>query len=185
MGKTGTENNFRDFVDKYKDKVFNTCYGFVHNVEDAEDLTQEVFIQLYESLSSFRGEAQISTWLYRIAINKSLDHLRAMKRQKRWSTLKKVFVADLPEDIPDHLEENPQTILEEKQRIRVLEEAMGRLPENQRIVFTLSKYEKMSHQEISEIMEISISATEALMHRAKLNLRKILRAYYEREEKNH
>lgn len=73
---------FNQIVHNYKDRILNVCYRFVLNKEDAEDLTQEVFIEIYKSFGSFKGDSGIYTWIYRIAVNKSLDFLRKNKRQK-------------------------------------------------------------------------------------------------------
>ena len=89
--KNADEAAFRFLVEKYQDKVFNTCLGFLRNVEEAEDLTQEVFIEVYESIVSFRGDAKVATFLYRIAVNKSLDYLRKKKRKKRFSFVLSIF----------------------------------------------------------------------------------------------
>jgi RNA polymerase sigma-70 factor, ECF subfamily len=96
--KSGDLKSFKILIDDHQKKVLNTCYRFVNNKEDAEDLTQEVFIEVYKSISSFRGESKISTWIYRIAITKSLDFIRKKKRKKRFAIIKKVFSDDTLED---------------------------------------------------------------------------------------
>lgn len=80
----GDETAFKKLVDEWQDMVYNTAAGIVQNEEDADDITQEVFIQVYQSVRSFKGESKFSTWLYRIAVTKSLDHL---KRKKQKSVL--------------------------------------------------------------------------------------------------
>ena len=82
---------FRQLVDQYKDKVVNTCYGFVHQKEDAEDIAQDVFIEAWLSYPKFRGESSLSTWLYRIAVNKSLDAVRKQKTKKYISLFKNLL----------------------------------------------------------------------------------------------
>ena len=77
--------DFKSLVEIHQEKVRNTCFRFVKNSEDADDVAQEVFIQVYESLDKFRNEAEISTWIFRIAVNKSLDFLRRKKRKKRFA----------------------------------------------------------------------------------------------------
>lgn len=179
--KNDSEPNFESLVTRYQQSVLNTCFGFLHNREEAEDVTQEVFMEVYRSMDAFRGEAKISTWLYRIAVSKSLDAIRRKKRQKRFGSLTRVFGFN-----PDHEtvnltpEENPHNTLEEAERARILKNAVDALKQNQKIAITLSKYEGFSNKEIAAIMEISVPAVEALIHRAKKNLRKILSAYYER-----
>ena len=180
--KKGDLKSFRILVDEHQKKVLNTCYRFVRSREDAEDLTQEVFIEVYKSISSFRGESKISTWIYRIAVTKSLDFIRRKKRKKRFAILKSTFSGDtIEEDIPDNQNLNPGGKIEEQERIRILNEALGSLPENQRTAFTLSKYDEMSYKEIAEILNTTVSSVESLIHRAKQNLKKRLQNYYEKK----
>ena len=80
--KKGDETAFKTIVDTWQDMVYNTAIGIVQNAEDAEDITQEVFVQVYHSVSSFKGDSKFSTWLYRIAVTKSLDHVAAEKKKK-------------------------------------------------------------------------------------------------------
>ena len=81
--KKGDEAAFKEIVESSQGLVYNTALGIVQNPEDAEDVTQEVFVQLYESIKSFKGESKLSTWLYRITVSKAMDHLRKKKRKKR------------------------------------------------------------------------------------------------------
>ena len=119
--KQGDIKSFKIFVDEHQKKVLNTCYRFLNNKEDAEDLTQEVFIEVYKSISSFRGDSKISTWIYRIAVTKSLDFIRKKKRKKRFAILKKVFSDEtLKDDITDTENPNPGVRAEELDRIRIL-----------------------------------------------------------------
>ncbi|HKI78875.1 MAG TPA: sigma-70 family RNA polymerase sigma factor [Ignavibacteriaceae bacterium] len=180
--KSGDFKSFKALVDEHQKKVLNTCNRFVNNREDAEDLTQEVFIEVYRSLSNFRGDSKISTWIYRIAVTKSLDYLRKKKRKKRFGTLKNIFSEENPAiQVKSSESSNPDTNLENEDRIRILNEALGSLPENQRTVFTLSKYDEMSYAEIAEIMDTSLSSVESLIHRAKVNLKKKLTQYYKKK----
>lgn len=159
--------------------VLNTCFRFVLNKEDAEDISQEVFIEAYRSLDSFRQESKLSTWLYRIAVTKSLDHLRKKKRKKRFSSLKRVIgINDPAEELPTPSSETPDEVLSGSERVEVLQHALDALPDNQKTAFLLSKYDGYSNQEIAEIMQTSVSAIESLVHRAKKNLQKQLEKYY-------
>ena len=128
--KKGDLKSFRVLVDEHQRKVLNTCYRFVGSREDAEDLTQEVFLEVYKSISSFRGDSKISTWIYRIAVTKSLDFIRRKKRKKRFAIFKSTFNDDeVEEDIPDNQNLNPGSRIEEQDRIRILNEAIESLPE--------------------------------------------------------
>ena len=180
--KKGDIKSFRILVDEHQRKVLNTCYRFLNNKEDAEDLTQEVFLEVYKSISSFREESKISTWIYRIAVTKSLDFIRKKKRKKRYAVLKRIFSDDaLTVEIPDNSNLNPSRRTEEQDRIRILNEALESLPQNQRAAFTLSKYDELSYKEIADILNTTISSVESLIHRAKNNLKKKLYHYYQKK----
>lgn len=171
---------FRKLVERHKDRVYNTCLGFLHNRQDAEDMAQEVFIQVYEAIETFRGESSLATWIYRIAVTKSLELIRHRKRKKRRAFFESLKRGD---DDPDEVsgEEffvHPGIALEQKERAEILFREIGKLPENQKVAFTLHKVEGLAYKEIAEVMETSLAAVEALMHRAKKNLQKQLHEYY-------
>ena len=172
--QNGDETAFRYLVDDYQDRVYNTALGILQNAEDAEDVAQEVFIQVYRSIQSFKGESKLSTWLYRIATTRALDLIRSKKSKKRFGFMQKLF-GDSNEplmEIPDF--HHPGIKLDQKESSAKLFKAISELPENQRIAFTLHKIEDLSYHEISEVMRTTVPAVESLMHRAKQNLRKSL-----------
>jgi len=183
--KSGGTAAFKDLVELHQDLVLNICYRFLHNRQDAEDMAQEVFLQAHRSISRFRGDAKLSTWLYRIAVSKSLDFIRMKNRKKRFSSIKNVLGISGTggEDIPSPEGANPDTVAERKERLQILQEALNTLPENQRIAITLSKYEGFSQQEIADVLGTTVSAVESLIHRAKQNLKKKLTRYYEKNIK--
>jgi RNA polymerase sigma-70 factor (ECF subfamily) len=178
-GKTSKEDFFSSLVAEHQELVLNTCYRFVFNREDAEDLAQEVFLEIYRSLDRFRAESKLSTWIYRIAVSKSLDHLRRQKRKKRFSSLKRIIGIDDPaDDLPAPPGDNPASVLADKERVVTLQEALNSLPENQKTAFLLSKQDGYSNQEIADILQTSIPAVESLVHRAKKNLQEKLYRHY-------
>ena len=180
--KNGDDDTFRIVVGMYQKMVLNCSYKFLRNREAAEDITQEVFLQVFESVGRFRGDSKLSTWIYRIAITKCLNQLKRQKRKKRFANLINLFGEDkLEERIPAPRESGPEKELENQERARVLGTALEKLPDNQRIAFTLSKYQEMSYQEISLILNTSVSSVESLIHRAKQNLRKWLYDYYKKQ----
>jgi RNA polymerase sigma-70 factor (ECF subfamily) len=179
--KEKDEHSFRVIFEENKRKVINTCFRIVNNTEIAEDLTQEVFIKVYQSVANFRGESKLSTWIFRIAVSKSLDYLRSQKRKKRFALLKSLTGDDkLNKQIsaPENLA--PDIQIDSEERMQVLKQALDSLSENQRIAFSLSKYDEMSYQEIANIMDTSVSSIESLIFRAKKNLRKKLYNYYKK-----
>jgi len=168
---------------QFQEKVRNTCYGFVHNKDDADDLSQEVFIQVYKSYTSFREESEMSTWIYRIAVNKSLDFLRKKKRKKRFAKILPLDGnSDTNEVISLPAESDPQTEFEDHERKQILKQAVDNLPDKQKAVITLSKYEGFRNKEIADVLHISLSSVEALMYRAKKNLHKKLYNYYRKSQ---
>ena len=172
--KNGDEAAFRELVETHKDRVYNTALGIVQNAEDAEDVAQEVFIQVYRAIHNFKGESKLSTWLYRITTTRSLDVLRARKSKKRFGALTRLFgEGNEPDvDIPDF--HHPGVALDQKENAARLFKAIAQLPENQKAAFTLHKMEDLSYQEVSDVMGVTVAAVESLMHRAKQNLRKLL-----------
>ncbi len=172
--RNGDELAFKYLVDNYQDRVYNTAIGIVQNAQDAEDVAQEVFIQVYRSIHNFKGESKLSTWLYRIATTRSLDLLRSRKSKKRFGLLQRLFGEENEPlyELPDF--NHPGIALDRKENAARLFRAIAQLPENQKIAFTLHKMEDLSYQEVSEVMKTSVPAVESLMHRAKQNLRKML-----------
>jgi RNA polymerase sigma factor (sigma-70 family) len=178
--KKGNQVAFRELVKIHQTKVFNNCLGFVRNQTEAEDLTQEVFIEVFHSIQKFKGDSKLSTWIYRISVTKSLDFLKSQKRQKRFAFLKSImgFEDDQPQYEP--VEHNhPGVLFENKERASILFSKIDELSDNQRIAFTLSKIDGLSYQEIAEVMQLSMQSIEALLFRAKQNLQKKLKNYYE------
>ncbi len=181
----GNRDIYRELVEKYKSMLFLTCMGFLHNKDDAEDLTQEIFIQVYQSLPKFRGESSFSTWIYRIAVNAALNKIRKesksflVKRFESFMVGEKQKMLEIP--IPEN--ENPETILIQAEYREWIQRALNSLPENQRTTIVLSKYDELSQKEIAEIMNITEGAVEALIQRGKTNLRQKLSSFSKKSKK--
>lgn len=171
----GEELAFKSLVDDNQQMVVNTCFGFLHNYEEAEDIAQEVFIQVYNRINTFRGDSKLTTWIYRIAVNKSLNKLRSRK-SKFLVTLDAVFVSEY--DSGKQASDNPYNSLENQERAEILHSAIDKLPENQKTAFILSKYQGLPNKNIAEVMKHTLSSVEALLNRAKKNLQKSLTNYY-------
>ena len=175
----GDELAFKKLVDQWQDMIYNTALAMVHNEDDADDITQDVFIQVYQSVSSFRGDSKFSTWLYRIAVSKALDHEKKKKRKKRFGFVQRLFGSDGEEQMHPVEFDHPGVQMEKKESANELFNALKQLPDNQRIAFTLHKLEGQSYQEVAEIMNMTLYAVESLMGRAKVNLKKVLDKYYQ------
>lgn len=170
---------FKTIVETWQGMIYNTALGILQNEEDAADVTQETFIQVFESVGSFKGDSKFSTWVYRIAVSKSLDLIRKKKRKKRFAFIQSLYGKnDKPLiDPPDFF--HPGVSMENKENAAILFKAVEQLAPNQKTAFVLNKVEGLSYNEIGEVMKITESAVDALLHRAKANLRKILKEYYE------
>ncbi|HRS53166.1 MAG TPA: RNA polymerase sigma factor [Bacteroidales bacterium] len=178
--KQKNEAIFKFFVEKWQKQIINLCYNFTHNLQDAEDLAQEVFIEVYNSINRFKGDSLLSTWLYRIAVNKSINFINRNKLQK---ILNFSFLFKEEDNIDDNYViqhyDNVSESIEQKERIKILNKAISSLPSQQKIAFTLHKLQDISYKDIAEIMQLSLPAVESLIHRAKKNLQKKLIKYYE------
>jgi RNA polymerase sigma-70 factor (ECF subfamily) len=180
--KSGNESAFRELVETYQKQVFNTCNALIHNTHDADDLSQEVFIEVFRSVNRFRGDARLSTWIYRIAVNKALNHIRRQKRRKWLQPIEEFFdYTEKPRSI-DYDGATASSDMENQQLAQQLHTAIDSLGENQRTAFLLSKYEELPHRQIAEVMQTTLPAVESLIHRARLNLQKKLIHYYKKNE---
>jgi len=179
--QAGDTRSFAELVEAYQERVINVCFAFTHNRQDAEDVAQEVFIEIFQAIHDFRGEAKLGTWINRIAINRSLDLLRKKKRKKRTAQLRSLFaLAGSAEEPPAQENSLPDYSVEQKERAQILYKAVKSLPENQGIAITLSKYQDYDNSEIAEIMGITLSAVVSLLHRARKNLYRQLYQYYKK-----
>jgi RNA polymerase sigma factor (sigma-70 family) len=177
--KRGDGKAFDYLVSNYQVRIYNSCLGVLKNQSDAEDIAQEVFVEVYRSIAGFKEEAKLSTWMYRIAMTKSLDFLRGKKRKKRFAFVTSLFSEDSNTPRYDPADfVHPGVQLENKEMAGYLFKAIDELPENQKIAFTLNKIEGLSYQEISEVMETTVSSVESLLFRAKQNLKDLLGEYY-------
>jgi len=175
----GDERAFKSLFNLYKSKVYNTAAGFLTNENDAEDITQEVFIQVFKSIKHFKEKSQLSTWIYRITVTKCLDVLRKKKTKKRFAFITDLFENEDKESKESFVNyEHPGVETDKKELSAILFKEIDYLPENQRIAFILNKVEQLSYREISGIMDTSVPAVESLISRAKANLKKRLEKYY-------
>ncbi|MBL0358784.1 MAG: RNA polymerase sigma factor [Chitinophagaceae bacterium] len=172
----GEEQAFKLLVNRYQDKVFNTAFGLLQQHGDAEDIAQEVFIQVYRSVHQFKGAAALSTWLYRITVTKCLDHIRSKKRKKRFGFTVSMFGADNQPVYEAANFHHPGVALDKKEDAAMLFKMIDDLPENQKTAFVLNKLEDLSYLEIARIMKTTESAVDSLLQRARQNLKKAVAA---------
>lgn len=178
--KAGDENALEQLFLLLKDTVFNIALGYVRNKEDAEEILQDVFVEIFNSIETFKGESSLKTWVTRITINKSLDYIKFKQRKKRFAFITSIFSQEAGEvkiHAPDF--NHPGVLLENKEKSKYLFEAIDKLPEKQRDAFMLLKIEQMSQREAAEVLQVTEKALESLLHRAKENLRKLLTDIYD------
>ncbi len=171
----GNQKAFRKLYELFSEKVYNASLSYAHNIQDAEEITQDVFTNIFKNIAKFKGEAALSTWIYRITVNASLNHI---KREKRFAFFK---LNKSESDRPDF--DHPGVLLENKDNASVLFKVIYTLPESQKTAFILSYVEGLPRQEVADVMEISLKAVESLLQRAKQNLRKKLEKLYPHRRK--
>jgi RNA polymerase sigma-70 factor (ECF subfamily) len=158
---------FRKLVERHQAFVLHTCFNLIGGYQQAEETAQDVFLQVYQSAGSFRHQSKVSTWIYRIAANRSLNAVRSDKKSRRIKSLTTL-------EIKESKGKEPGKLLEKKELRGLLRAAVNSLPEKQRTAFILNKYENLSPSEIAEILGISANSVEVRIHRAKKSLQKKL-----------
>lgn len=177
--KRGDRAAFEELVEKYKQPVINFIFRTLRDETEAEDLAQNVFLQIYKSRARYQQTAKFSTWMFTIARNLCLNELRRRSRHPAES---------LEETHVEH-EDQPRQQYEDKQNIsppdkllhgelaRKIEEALADLPENQRTAILLCRQDELSYDEIAEVLGCSLSATKSLIHRGRETLKEKLKPY--------
>ncbi len=178
--KQGDAAAFEELVDKYKQPLVNLLYRNVRDVAEAEDLAQNVFVQVFKFADRYRVEAKFSTWLFTIARNLSLNEIRRRSRHPAES-LDAVLDPSDESSAPRQFEDRrnvsaPDRLVQDELSAKV-EEALAGLPENQRTAILLFKEKEMSYEEIAKIMGVSLSATKSLIHRGRETLKERLKPY--------
>ncbi len=177
--KRGDAEAFEELVDKYKQPVLNFVYRTLRDSPDAEDIAQNVFVQVFKSADRYRVEAKFSTWLYTIARNLCLNEIRRRSRHPAES----LDAAENPEDesagrqFEDRKNTSAPDLMLRDELTRKVEEALESLPENQRTAILLFKEKEMSYEDISKILDCSLSATKSLIHRGRETLKQKLKPY--------
>lgn len=157
--RAGDRAAFSQLVRDHQERVYWVIRRMIPDHDDALDLAQEVFIRAYEKLDHFRGDARFFTWLYRIAMNMSLNHIRKAKLRSFFS------LSDQEQDIPE-FDPDPAQQMETEQLRELIEQAVERLPEKQRAVFVLRYFEELPYEEISHILNTSTGGLKANYHHA-------------------
>jgi len=174
--KKGDPQAFEEIVKKYKMNVFNTIYSVMGNIQDADDIMQDVFIKVYDTIGKFKGQSSFSTWLYRITVNKCIDEIRKRKNKflsyeselNEEETFKlKNVISDEAIDVIDELRK--------KEIEEIVRKTIDLLPEKFRIVLTLREIDNLSYKEISDVMNVSVNRVKILLFRARQKLKEKLK----------
>ncbi len=176
------QSHFENLYHAYKTLVFNVALNYLQNIEDAEEVTQDVFVKVYHSMGNFNQKSSYKTWIYRITINRCLDYLKQKNSKKRLYIFGKKS-QDEHEYLNTATFEHPGILMENKERAAILFEVINTLSENQKTAFLLSKLDGLSNPEIAEIMQLSISAVESLIFRGKATLQERLGEKFEHYRK--
>lgn len=177
----GSEPAFRWLVETYRNRVFHTVLNILQDTDDAEDVAQETFIQVFESVGKFKEESSLSTWIYRIAVRKALDKIRKRNTRRRLQSLLPWWMPDEKKST-DSSFHHPGIAAENKEKAAILFKAIESLPEKQRLAFTLIKVQGMKYEEACEVLQQNDKAVESLISRAKGNLQKALENYYRKSK---
>jgi RNA polymerase sigma-70 factor (ECF subfamily) len=161
--------HFEKLYHEYKTLVFNVALNYLQNIEDAEEITQDVFVKVYNSLENFNQKSSYKTWIYRITINQCLDYIKQKNSQKRFFIFGKKSQNEA-EYLNITTFEHPGVLIENQEEAAILFAVINTLTENQKTAFLLSKLDGLSNPEIAEIMQVSISSVESLVFRAKVSL---------------
>ncbi|MCX8052991.1 MAG: sigma-70 family RNA polymerase sigma factor [Armatimonadetes bacterium] len=175
----GTVMNFDAIIDKYEKPIYNLIYRLVGDRDEAADLTQETFVAAYRTISEFRGDASIYTWLYRIAINKCKNAFKAREKRRDYISLE--MKVDIDEDhctASSDLNE-PAAVIERKELREQIELAISQLPFDYRIVAVLRDLHGLSYDEIARAAGLSVDVVRTRLARARAMLRRRLEAYLE------
>ncbi|GAB3944853.1 RNA polymerase sigma factor [Spirosoma harenae] len=175
----GRQTAFNNFYEQTKSRMFNLALGYARNREDAEEITQDVFVEVFRSANTYQGASSVTTWLYRITVNKSLDFLKHKKRRKRFAFFTSLFdqqTGELTHQPTDFF--HPGIALENQEKASILFRAIDTLSEKQKTAFLLTKIEGLNNIETAGVMNISVGAVESLLTRATENLKKQLAGVY-------
>ncbi|PJJ58932.1 RNA polymerase sigma factor [Hymenobacter chitinivorans] len=167
----GSEVAFRTLVERYQNRIYRTVLALLRSPEEAEDVAQEVFVEVYQTIGRFRGEAALSTWLYRLATSRALKSRRRARAQKRFAYFTSLLGFDNQVLHEPADRGHPQQQLEEQQQLTLLLALIDRLPEQQQVAFTLRHEQELSYEEIAAVLKTTVPAVESLLFRARKTLR--------------
>lgn len=172
------EEEFDRLVNEQKDRVYGVALSFLRNTYDADEVSQDVFVEVWRSIGGFKGNSKLETWIYRITVHKCLDLIKSRRRKKRSGILVSLFENDRALDVPSGAFDHPGIALEHKEQAMLLFGAIDTLPEKQRLAYTLCDVDGLSYEQIAEVLQTTLPAVESLIFRARKELRERLRLHF-------
>ncbi len=171
--RKGDSMAFGELMQAHQDKIYTLCYRMTGNAEDAADLTQEVFLSAWRSLSRFQEQSSFGTWVYRMATNASIDFLRREKRRQVLSMTMEEDSEERQAQVPDE-RYSPHRLLEQKEARQAVADALAALSPEHRQVLVLREMEGLSYQEIGQLLDLEEGTVKSRIARARLALRDFL-----------
>ena len=170
--QSGSEAAFRILVERFQARIYRTVFSLLRNAEEAEDVAQDVFVEVHQTIGRFRADASLSTWLYRLATSGALKNRRRARAKKRFAYFTSLlgFDNNVLHSPPDHA--HPLALLEGQQQLQLLLAHIARLPEQQQVAFTLRHEQELSYEQIAAVLDTTVAAVESLLFRARQTLRK-------------
>lgn len=178
--QAGCSESFDELMRRYETKVYNLALRLTRNIEDAQEVLQDVFVTVYRKVDGFEGKAKFSSWLYRITVNAAFMKLRKRRQDQSMSLseiLPQLAHSDLGQQSTFSFRADSLALNNEIKR--VLDQAIGRLPEDYRAVFILRDVDGLSNKEVSDILSLTIPAVKSRLHRSRMMLRKRLQRFYQ------
>jgi RNA polymerase sigma-70 factor (ECF subfamily) len=164
--RRGDAAAFEALFRKYQSYVFNVCHGILGNAEDAADVTQETFLRAHRSMAGFRGDAGLSTWLYRVAVNLSITELRRRTRHRSYS-MEELCQEGAPAPADDDRETEPAAALALQEECALVRKVLQTLPEEYRVVLVLRHFRQLAYEEIAAVLGVSLSQVKTRLHRSR------------------
>lgn len=178
--KGGDSAAFEKLVQRFKQKVVNIIYGFIHDKNEAEDLSIEVFLRVYQAAKRYKPRAKFSTWLYRITTNLCLNYLRKRRRNKGISLQSPTSTDEESPELVEKIansDSTPQEALEKEEKNRIIRNAINRLSLKQRAAIVLWMEEDLSYKQMAHILGCSVKSVERRLYWARKNLKEKLAPY--------
>ncbi len=177
--QAGDPGVFDELVRRHKDSVFNLCYRFLGDYQEANDSAQDIFIKVFRSLKKFRFKSSFSTWLYRIAVNTCKNRIKSLefrfkKRMKRLDNQEMASGGNPSDELVDE-SQSPMLALEKKERSRIIQQAINSLAETKRTMILLRDIEGLSYDESAEVTGLNLGTVKSKLARARMDLREKLR----------